>query len=268
MGDSRLPHLDFPPHRAVILGASNVVRDLATMVETARRALAGPLDLLAAVGHGRGYARPSRVLGRALPSIVDCGLWEALAARPGARTYALLTDIGNDLLYGATVDEVVQSVAICLQRLADHCQRIAITELPLETLRGLAPRRFLLLRKLLFPSSRLTLDAALTAAAELNRRVVDLATPYGATIRRPVAAWYGYDPIHIRRGWRATAWRDFFSAWRDPEDAEPLPLVRGSWWRWLHLSTRRPQRRRLFGMEQRRDQPVCRLPDGTWISLF
>ena len=91
-----------PERRVVLLGASNLVAGLPRVVEAARSVWGGPLDILAAAGHGRSYGRSSRVLWRTLPGILSCGLWEDLARRPPASTAALLTDVGNDILYGGS----------------------------------------------------------------------------------------------------------------------------------------------------------------------
>lgn len=254
------------PHRAVILGASNAARGMATIIEAAGAAVGRPLDLMAAIGHGRGYANSSCVLGRWLPAIADCGMWQALEARPPAATYALLTDIGNDLLYGAPSEQVSASVERCLQRLAGRCQQISMTSLPLEVLRAVGPRRFLLFRTLLFPRSRLTLAGALDAANELNSRLLELAERYGAVLRAPLPRWYGYDPIHIRRSLQACAWSEMLSAWPAPEG--PCSLTRLPWRQRLRLRLQRPHEQRRFGLLQRREQPCCRLRDGTTISLY
>ncbi len=56
------------------------------------------LMVLAAAGYGRCYGVKSRFVLRDLPPILDCGLWSALRKTSHAPTYALLTDIGNDLM--------------------------------------------------------------------------------------------------------------------------------------------------------------------------
>src|SRR5438270_1664562 len=99
------------PRRVVLLGASNLTRGISTVVETAQAVWGSPLEVLAALGHGRSYGLRSRVFGRELPGITGCGLWGDVAARGPAETAALVTDIGNDLLYGASVPTILGWVA-------------------------------------------------------------------------------------------------------------------------------------------------------------
>ena len=93
--------------RVVLLGASNLTKGIGTVVETACRTWGQPLEVHAALGHGRSYGRTTSLLGRQLPGILECGLWPALERTPGVPTAALVTDIGNDLLYGEPVGQIV-----------------------------------------------------------------------------------------------------------------------------------------------------------------
>ncbi len=70
-GDSRTP-------RVVLIGASNVTKSLSVIIDIAHQLLGKPLDIFTALGLGRSYGLFSRILGRGLPSIRDCGLWDAL----------------------------------------------------------------------------------------------------------------------------------------------------------------------------------------------
>ncbi|HEY2881946.1 MAG TPA: hypothetical protein VGJ15_05920, partial [Pirellulales bacterium] len=80
--------------RIVLLGASNLTRGISTIVETAHNLWGPRLEILVASGHGRSYGLKSVFLGRALPAIIHCGLWEALAERRNVPTVAMITDIG------------------------------------------------------------------------------------------------------------------------------------------------------------------------------
>ncbi|HSS47569.1 MAG TPA: hypothetical protein VLX28_01360, partial [Thermoanaerobaculia bacterium] len=139
-----------PVQRAVLLGASNLRASLPLVVNLLRAD--GALEVLAACGHGRSYGARSRFLGiRHLPGIAGCGLWQALEGRPALPTLALVTDVGNDLVYGAEVAEIVRWIETCLNRLARRRSRVVLTLLPLARLEKLSPWEVRLAVSLLFP---------------------------------------------------------------------------------------------------------------------
>lgn len=254
-----------PPQRVVILGASNVMRSISTVVATAERFRGQPLDFLVAAGHGRSYGLTSRVVGRSLPAINSCALWDALSARPRVPTVSLVTDVGNDLLYGASVETISSWVEQCLAKLARISDRVIVTELPLENLTHLNLATFFLIRSILFPKSQLTLTAAREMSAELNARIVNLASACGATLIKPDAGWYGTDPIHIQRRHRDNAWRQILLPWQtDTATLADAPLVAKR----MSFGTCRPHVRWVLGFEQRREQPAVRLPSGTHVSFY
>ena len=254
-----------PVRRVVVLGASNVMRSLGHVVDEARAAWGFPLDLLVATGYGRSYGMQSRVLGRALPGLLDCGLWEALRSKPPAPTAALLTDVGNDILYGAPVDRIVEWVETCLDRLQPQVERLVLTQLPLTGIDTLGPARFQLVRTLLFPSSSVTLEGARAAAHEVNERITAAAERFGATVVSPEPDWYGLDPVHVRRGRRRDAWRTILGHWTDENE---FPVDRLSALHRLRLRALLPEQRRFLGIEQRRTQPATTLTDGSRLSLY
>ncbi len=254
-----------PPIRVVVLGASNVTTGIATVVETARRIFGRPLDVLAAAGLGRAYGVPSQVLLRTLPSILSCGLWNALETRPPAQTFALVTDIGNDVIYGASPAHAANSVDACLARLATCANRIVVTRLPLEGIGRLSRWRFRLFRTLFFPGSRLDWKVAAGSAKELDGHVTALAEKYGARLVEPDARWFGLDPIHIRRRCWPEAWMRILGPWAS--DAS-IPPVNASRRMSFLLRTRRPQQQGLAGFELRTRQPAARLSDGTTVSFY
>jgi len=254
-----------PSRRVVFLGASNVVRAISTIVETAELIWEPPLDLLVACGHGRSYGRTSCVLGRSLPGILQCGLWEDLQRRPALATSALVTDIGNDILYGASAGQIAEWVEQCLMRLRGVCDRIVVTELPLARIASITSWQYRAIRWLLFPGSRVTFADAMQRAREVNARVIELAAQYRAVLLTPRLDWYGLDPIHLRRAAWSSAWCEILSVAGEHAAAHP---ARGSWRRWWRLRRQWPQARRLFGIPQRCEQPACTLRSGSAISLY
>ncbi|MBN1852692.1 MAG: hypothetical protein JW829_08205 [Pirellulales bacterium] len=255
-----------PTRRVVLIGASNLTMGISTVVETAQRLLDEPLDIMVAMGHGRSYGAVSSVLGRKISGIFFAHLWDDLAHRPPLPTVALVTDIGNDVLYGKPVNRLLGWVEGCLDRLVEAHATTVITELPLASLRTLRPRRFHIVRSLFFSHSDLSLNEALARAEEVNAGVVQLGQNRKMTVFPGNSAWYGLDPIHIRyRDW-SNAWPAILSNWKGP-DPQPIRL-QGSLRRWLYLQTRMPYERSIWRLQQRRDQPSGRFSNGTLISLY
>ncbi len=249
--------------RVVLLGASNVARSISTLVETARLAFGGPLELMAAFGHGRSYGVAAGILGRALPGISQCGLWRALEEQPPLSTAALVTDVGNDLAYGFAAGQVAEWVEACLLRLSAVGARMVVTRLPLAVLERLSAWQFEVMRRVLFPRRQIVRAEVLKQAELLDEALVRLAGMYGAHAVEPRPQWYGLDPIHLRRRAWSEAWGEVLGC-----VAGTTARARGSLRRWLYLRTRVPHEGVWFGWRQRRAQPCGALSDGTRLWFY
>jgi hypothetical protein len=265
-GKSAAPRDRRPPpgRRIVLLGASNLTRGISTVVETSAQHWGRPLDVLAALGHGRSYGMTSSVLGRTLPGILQSGLWPALERREALETAALITDVGNDLFYGAPVERIAGWVEQCLDRLMDCEARIVVTRLPICNLPRVRRWQYLIVRSLFFPSCRLSLDELSERAVELDERLCELAHQRNCALAEPRSDWYGFDPIHFKLRHWSCAWHEMLAPWSETE----VGAARASLARWIYLRRCAPELRTRFGIAQRRAQPAARLADGTLISLF
>ncbi|MCC7087244.1 MAG: hypothetical protein IT427_19755 [Pirellulales bacterium] len=255
-----------PRVRVVLLGASNLTRGISTVVESAQDIWGSPLDICCALGHGRSYGWTSNFLGRSLPGIVDCGLWKSLDERPKLPTAALITDIGNDLMYGAAVPQIAGWIETAIDRLQSVDAQVAMTLLPMSSAVRLSPARFRFFAKLFFPLKHLELSDLLSRGRELNGRLETLGRSRGVTLIEQQSQWYGIDPIHIRlRYWR-TVWPSILAATHG--ESKSIRPTRGSFRRWIYLRTRTAESWRLLGVPQRRHQPSGHLKDGSSVSLF
>jgi hypothetical protein len=245
--------------RVVALGASNLTRGFQTVVATARAAWGPQVEVLAALGHGRSYGAHSSLLARRLPGILESGLWRRLAAAPRVPTRGLVTDVGNDILYGYSARQTLAWVEQALGRLLRFTQDVVLTDLPLASIRRISRGRFLLFRSILVPSCRLSLEQVLETAEQVDAGLAELATSRGLRLCRLEPTWYGVDPIHIRPAlWRA-AWQQILGA---------TGAVRGSRGEALRLYLLRPERRWLFGREQLTPQAGTALPSGARVWLY
>jgi hypothetical protein len=255
-----------PVSRVVLLGASNLTMGIGTVLATARRCWDGPLEVFAALGHGRSFGRASRVLGRQLPGILECGLWEALAASPERPTAALVTDIGNDILYEEPVEQISRWLEACFDRLTVLRGTVVVTQLPLDNLRLLSRARYMLLRSVMVPGCRLSLEAVSERVHAVNEIVQRLAIERQFPLVPQRAEWYGFDVLHIRWAQRRRAWGTILHPWTTAPDVAHAPRVALShtW----YLQSRTPHQRRLWGLEQRAPQPSVRFGDGTLVSIY
>jgi len=254
-----------PPRRVILLGASNVALALPAVMKAAFRVWGRPLDVLAAFGHGRSYGQRRALLWRELPGIAECGLWQALEQRQPAPTAALVTDIGNDLLYEAPVTEILGWVDACLDRLQRVEAQVVLTPLPLCSIVTLSKAKYLLLRSILYPACRLAYATVLGRAFDLDERLRALARQRAVRVAEPRPEWYGFDKIHIHRRARLAAWGEILASWSSqPRVTATMPAGSFPLRPWLLA----PERRWIFGRERHTAQPAGKFPDGTTLALY
>ncbi|MEX0716269.1 MAG: hypothetical protein WD066_06780 [Planctomycetaceae bacterium] len=253
--------------RIILLGASNVSLSLSVILDMLAAAHDEPFEVLTAIGHGRSYGMRSQVLFRTLPGIVDCGLWDELRSLPPATgpTLALVTDVGNDLVYGAPPPRILEWVDACLARLAGPRAELTMSLLPMASVARLTALRYHAFRTILFTGKGPTWPRMRECAAELDAGLLELGKRYGAAVIEPVGDWYGIDPIHVTRANRPRAWRAVFDCW--PSLAGRIPThPRASWGGErvvqasiagrMRLWRLRPEREWWFGRLRRTRQPV------------
>ncbi|RLS78375.1 MAG: hypothetical protein DWI03_04350 [Planctomycetota bacterium] len=237
----------------VVLGASNVSRGLARLSAIVRARAPAPVSLFVAAGHGRGYGVNTRVAWRRLPSILGCGLWRALDRERIERPMVVVTDVGNELLYGLGVSAVAGAVREATHRLATRGGRLVITGLPLAAVAGVGAVRYRLLRMLYVPRCLLGLDELKEATCWLDEELQALAVETGATFIEQPADWYGLDALHVRRPHLDALWQRVCDAWGLPcTTASP----RATWRDWAAIGSRGAEVRSLARTVRFTPQPV------------
>lgn len=223
----------------------------------------GPdVEVLAALGLGRSYGATSRIWVRTLPGILQSGLWQQLERLPPAPARALVTDVGNDILYGWSASQILAWVEEGAARLQRFTQDIVMTDLPLESIRRLSRPKFLLFRSLLFPWCRLSFSQVLESAERITEGVFELAQRRGVGFFRLKPEWYGFDPIHFRLGCWRPAWQQILCG--DEGGAPERFLISDA----LRLYLMRPERQWLAGRERVVPQAGLRLRQGARVWLY
>ena len=250
------------PARVVALGASNLTRGFHAVVSTARSEWGPDVEIVAALGHGRSYGTDSTFLGRTLPGILESGLWEGLAALPPAPTRAVVSDVGNDILYGFAAPTILGWVEEAIERLQTLGAEVILAGLPKVGVDDISHARYLVFRSILFPRCRLSFADVSAAAATIETGLARIARVRRLRYVPLKPEWYGVDPIHIR----PAHWRD---AWQEILYGRPrAAAMRAPWGEGMRLYFLRPERQRLFGVTQVTAQTGTRLAAGGKVWLF
>jgi hypothetical protein len=261
-----------------LLGASNLSLALPWALEhLARRFEGRDLRVFCAHGPGRSYGLEAGVLGVTFTALSRSGLAAAVSSQRGSsgshRAWALLTDAGNDIPYGAGAESLLAWLRQTSAELLALGFRVAITSLPIESLEATSPSKFQFLRRLFFPFRPLSRSAALSQARAVQAGLCDLAAELKILLLPVKRSWFGFDPIHVRRRAR----REAFAAWIDAllgESADVQPpaaassarrVVRMPAWRLRFLP---PEEYRIFGRSRRRPQHGVPLAPGMRIFLY
>lgn len=244
------------------LGASNLTRGFHTVVSTARARWGPGVEVLAALGHGRSYGADSKFLVRGLPGILQSGLWQALPRLAPATTRAIVSDVGNDILYGFPAAQTLAWVEEAVDRLQQFTSDIVLTDLPVTTIRSLSNRKFLFFRSLFVPRCRLSLAQVAGTAEQVSEGLVQLASRRRLRFVPLDPAWYGFDPIHMRVSIWRSAWQQILC------DAVDDGTDNGPWLEGLRLYFMFAERQSMFGVDRVSPQTGVRLTHGARVWLF
>ena len=276
-GDSESIAHDEERTLVVALGASNLSRGLSRLLQASRCCSSSAFDLVVAAGHGRSYGANSRIWKRSLPSILESGLWRSIDRMLRRDVFgnsprlAVITDIGNDLLYGFSIEQIATWLEEVIHRLHQQQFHVVITKLPIESIQSVGPRRFRLLKTFFVPGCRQSLEEIKEQSHQMNNSIVRLAKKYQLSIIEQPGSWYGLDAIHIRRSCLNSLWRRVLECW--PLSSSNKKVCQGtSRWNslkeWSYLCKASAEVRSLAGVTIFTPQPVLQLSDTTRIFFY
>ncbi|WP_394809312.1 hypothetical protein [Nitrosomonas sp.] len=203
-------------NRIILLGASNLALSLRLVTHLMQQRFGGPSEILVAVGHGRAYGLANQVLLRGLPGIAASGLWPQLATAEPCPAVALLTDIGNDILFGSPPEQILRSVGWCIEQLQKQSVRVVVNNLPMASIEDLSERRYTFYRNIFYPFCRFPRSETVSRVRAVYQGLIDMASRRNFTLYEQEPVWFGPDGIHVHYWKRRAFYRAIL---------EQLPLL-------------------------------------------
>lgn len=258
-----------PANRIILLGASNLTLSLRLVIHLIQQRFSGPSEILAAVGHGRAYGSANQVLLRGLPGIVASRLWPQLNSIGVLPTYALLTDIGNDILYGSAPEQILRQVGWCIEQLQMQSAQIVVTNLPMASIEDLSERRYTFYRNIFYPFCRLPRSETVSRVRAVYQGLIDMASRRNFTLYEQEPVWFGPDGIHVHYWKRRAFYRDVLEHFAVPGSNDKTDS--GESRKELFLTwQQRPKfaYKTVLGREIQCQQPSGRLADGSSVYKY
>ena len=199
-----------PPILFLLMGASNLARGYSMLTQHLSECLEkNKTEFLNALGPGRGFCARGGIFNITYSPIKDCRIIESAEkkSKEALHTVALITDIGNDLMYGVSADTLIESLDLMIDEILKWDAEIFLTPIHINPKKDISPTIFFVLRLLLYPSSKVNYE-------ELDLFVLKINDYLEEKVRRNekmhlitgLEAFTGLDRIHYSLFKTHTAW--------------------------------------------------------------
>jgi hypothetical protein len=200
-------HAD-PEFIFVLLGASNLARAYSALTRHISNNIS-KARFINALGPGRGYCARGGLLNFSYTPIGECRVMASAEGfvRQGGRLAVLVTDIGNDIMYGVPDQTLIE----CLDELIDKTLQwdgeVFLTSIHVDVSRDMGKISFKLLKKIFYPKSLVTFDQADSAIKKINYYLLEKSNQNKEVhLLSGLEAYCGMDKIHFSLWKSHIAW--------------------------------------------------------------
>ncbi len=189
------------PYLVAVFGASNVTVSLPTVVAAVYNAALPPSEILVGHGPGRSYGTVAGCFLYSYPGLLKSGLLDHCrrfrAQHPEGRIDVLLTDIGNDLALSGQNRALHFWLERLLSGLAELDARIAVTALPVASVRAMPRWKFNILRHIYFPFADTGFTQIQALVQETQAQLEQWAAAGRFSLLQSERSWYTVDHFHL-----------------------------------------------------------------------
>ena len=182
----------------VLMGASNLARGYGALARCLVGSLSpDPVEILHAMGPGRGYCAQGGIFNIRYRAIGSSGILESAIERAenSRRILALITDIGSDIMYGVPVSELISCLDTLIRKLSAIGAEVFVHPIPLDFPEDVSKREFHILRSIYFPNSSIDYATVKDAVKLVNSFLRDQAGE-GVHLLPSAKEFCGVDKIH------------------------------------------------------------------------
>ena len=202
----------------ILLGASNLARSFYGLKLCIKQCISPrPANFMHAMGPGRGYVSEGGIFNVIYPPILNCGILEAARnkRKTNQQVVALITDIGNDIMYGVAPEEIINGLQNLFIALDEFETSIFITSIPIDLKNDIGESYFRILRRIFFPKSPVEYSQASETIETINQFILKSSNEK-ITVISDMKQFCGMDKIHYSFLKNHSAWSHIAGKLIDP----------------------------------------------------
>lgn len=194
----------------LLMGASNLARGYSMLSHTLSKSLENKNSkFLNALGPGRAVCARGGMFNFTYSPIKDCRVIEKAEkeTKKASRTAVLITDIGNDLMYGISADTLIENLDEMINRMLGWDADIFLTSIHVDLKRDVSPRTFLFLRFFFYPGSKVTYEETDSFVVKVNEYLKEKSEKNERVhLITGMGSFAGLDKIHYSLSKTHSAW--------------------------------------------------------------
>ncbi len=182
----------------VLLGASNLARGYFAFTQHISKSILGA-EFVNALGPGRGYCARGGLLNFSYSPIGECQVMEQakIYAERGFRVTVLLTDIGNDIMYGVPEQFLIKCIDTLIEKSLQLNAEVFVTSIHVNVCKDMGEISFKLLKAIFYPNSLVTINRADSVVKKINHYLKEKSSQNERVhLVRGLGAFCGVDKIH------------------------------------------------------------------------
>jgi hypothetical protein len=217
-----------PAYFFVLLGASNLARGYSALTEYLSRSMGlGSVQFATALGPGRGYCARGGLLNFSYLPIGECEIIKSVSVSEGGRVAILITDIGNDIMYGVPDTALIECLDALIEKAGRWNAEIFVTSIHVDVSKDLGKISFQILKAFFYPKSAVTFDRADAAVKSVNQYLQKKSEQNERLhLLSGLGAFAGWDKIHYSLRKSHLAWSHIANTMLVALDVVPAGKIR------------------------------------------